>query len=71
VRRLAVLERRFGVPIDLNQHEARGIVGLFKNIESHDAGLLNAVPGIFASGLAKCLEVFRFDVEIHDENDHK
>jgi len=47
VRRFAVVSRRLGVAVDLDENESIRVLGILQNIEPDDPRLLNAVARIF------------------------
>ena len=68
--RLLVRDAGGGIAINLDEHEARRVVGLLHHIEPRDAGFLHAGAGVGERGGLERFETFRFypDVDMHDEH---
>jgi hypothetical protein len=65
-----VRSRRGGRPIDLDEHEAGGIVGLLDNIEAGDAGFAHAVTGILEARGLEGLDALGFYVDVDMDDEH-
>ncbi len=60
-----------GIPINLHQHEAHGVVLLLDDIEARDAGFLQACPGVGQRRLFEGFNApgFYVDMDVNDEHD--
>ena len=61
---------RIGVTIGLNKDEPRRIVLLLNDVEAPNARFLHAFPRVGETGLLKCLNTLRFDVDMDVDNEH-
>ncbi len=70
--RFLVAGRRFGVPVDFNQHEPAGVIGVLHDIEPGNARLTDAVRRIQQGRGAKCVLAPLLDVYMHmnDQTGH-
>ena len=62
--------RRLGVPIDINQQEPGGIIGLLDDIEARDAGFPDTVAGVFDRGGSEGIDAFRFHLYMNMNDEH-
>src|ERR1041385_207375 len=70
VRGFLVLHGRLGVAVDLVEHETRRVLLLLEKIEARDSRLLRALGRVDPGGGDKCIDEFRLDVSLNDENEH-
>jgi hypothetical protein len=65
-----VLGRIVGRAIDLDQHEARGIIGLLDHVEAGDARLFDAVLRVLDGRSDEGFKMFRLDVDEYVDDVH-
>lgn len=65
-----VAGRRLGIPIDLDQQESGGIIGLLDDIEARDAGFPDTVAGVFDRGGPEGVGAFRLHFYLNMNDEH-